>query len=132
MKKLRYNLRTDWVFYLLIMGYSYLILNMTVRLWLGDGINIFATYSEATNAAEMLIDANKVYWSKTCFLFLTLLLYFLSFDYRFAVGIGATFWSGSLIVMFGPSLILLAVVLLGIGLIVQQILRKRVFSDSSG
>jgi len=126
MNPLRYNLRHDWVFYLLIAGYTYLILNMTLRLWIGGGINIFATYSEAPTAADMLIDANKVYWSKTCFLFLTLLLYFLNFDYRFAAGVGATFWAGTLIIMFGPSPVLLAVSLLGTALIIQQLLRKQV------
>ncbi|MEO1712778.1 MAG: hypothetical protein AAFU60_05525 [Bacteroidota bacterium] len=121
---LRYKLQTDWAFYLLVLGYSYLILNMTVRLWFGEGINIFATYSDAPTAAEMLVDANKVYWSKTCFLFLTLLLYSLNFDYRFATGIGASFWSGTLILMFGPSPVLLAVGILGMLLVTQQIVRK--------
>ncbi len=127
MKELRYDLSKDWAFYLLIIGYLYLILNMTLRLWFGDGINIFATYSAAASPAEMLIDANKVYWSKTCFLFLTLLLYFLNFDYRFAAGFGATFWSVSLIVMFGPSPVLISVALVGLVLLVQQVLRKQVF-----
>ncbi len=123
---LRYPLRTDWAFYLLVLGYSYLILNMTLRLWFGEGINIFATYSDAPTAAEMLVDANKVYWSKTCFLFLTLLLYGLNFDYRFVAGTAATFWASSLIILFGTSPILLAVGILGIVLMVQQVLRKQV------
>ncbi|MEM6964980.1 MAG: hypothetical protein AAF573_09455 [Bacteroidota bacterium] len=130
MKNLRYNIRRDWAFYLLIIGYSYLILNMTFRLWLGDGINIFANYSEAASAAEMLVDANKVYWSKTCFLFLTLLLYFLNFDYRFAAGFGATFWSISLIFIFGTSPILIGVAINGGILVIQQVLRKQIFSIS--
>ena len=125
MKILRYRIQTDWAFYLLVIGYAYLIINMTLRLWFGEGINIFATYSAATTDAEMLIDANKVYWSKTCFLFLTLLLYALNFDYRFVVGVAAGFWSGSLILMFGTSPILLAVALLGTALVIQQILRKQ-------
>ena len=125
MKILRYRIQTDWAFYLLVIGYAYLIINMTLRLWFGEGINIFATYSAATTDAEMLIDANKVYWSKTCFLFLTLLLYALNFDYRFVVGVAAGFWSGSLILMFGTSPVLLAVALLGTALVIQQILRKQ-------
>ena len=129
MKNLRYHIRTDWLFYLLIIGYAYLILNMSFRLWFGDGINIFAGYSKAATAAEMFIDANKVYWSKTSFLFLTLLLYFLNFDYRFAAGIAASFWAGSLMLMFGPTLILVCVALLGLGLVVQQIVRKHIRSN---
>lgn len=131
MKILRYDIRTDGLFYLFVLGYAYLILNMTLRLWFGDGINIFATYSEATTAAEMLVDANKVYWSKTCFLFLSLLLYGLNFDYRFAVGLAATFWSSSLILMFGTSPVLIAVTVLAIALLVQQVLRKKVRSVPS-
>ncbi|MEM1219273.1 MAG: hypothetical protein AAGH79_10185 [Bacteroidota bacterium] len=125
---LRYKLQTDWLFYLLVIGYTYLILNMTIRLWFGDGINIFATYSEAITPAEMLIDANKVYWSKTCFLFLTLLLYGLGFDYRFVAGLAATFWAVSLILMFGISPILVLVGLLGVALVLQQSLRKQIRS----
>lgn len=130
MKNLRYKISTDWVFYLMVLGYAYLIINMTLRLWFGGGINIFATYSEAATASEMLVDANKVYWSKTCFLFYTLLLYALNFDYRFALGVGATFWSSTLILMFGTSPVLIGVGFLGGLLLVQQILRKQVFSTS--
>ncbi|NET33099.1 MAG: hypothetical protein F6K19_13940 [Cyanothece sp. SIO1E1] len=128
MKTLRYKIQTDWAFYLLLMGYAYLILNMTIRLWFGEGINIFATYSEAATDAEMLIDANRVYWSKTCFLFLTLLLYGLNFDYRFVVGVAASFWSSSLILMFGTSPVLISVAVLGAILVIQQILRKQIRS----
>ncbi|MEM7512024.1 MAG: hypothetical protein AAF388_13905 [Bacteroidota bacterium] len=128
MKNLRYNLRTDWLFYLLVISYAYLILNMTFRLWFGGGINIFASYSSASSPADMLIDANKVYWSKTCFLFLTLFLYSLNLDYRFVVGVAATFWAGSLIIMFGPTLVLISVAILGTALITQQVLRKQILS----
>ncbi|MEO0895334.1 MAG: hypothetical protein AAFY71_02865 [Bacteroidota bacterium] len=127
---LRYSIRTDWLFYLLVIGYAYLIANMTFRLWFGEGINIFATYSEAPTAESMLIDANKVYWSKTCFLFLTLFLYSLRLDYRFVAGLAATFWSVSLITMFGPSPILLFVSALGGGLIIQQLARKQIHSST--
>ncbi|MEL6255820.1 MAG: hypothetical protein AAFR87_27695 [Bacteroidota bacterium] len=129
MQNLRYNLRHDWAFYLLILGYSYLIISMTIRLWFGGGVNIFTSYSDASNPAEMLIDANKVYWSKTSFLFLTLLFYFLNFDFRFGAGIAATFWSASLILMFGMSPNLIFVLLIGIALIVQQVLRKQLLSQ---
>lgn len=132
MKNLRYDLRTDWAFYLFILGYTYLILNMTFRLWFGDGINIFANYSESTTATEMIIDANKVYWSKTCFLYLTLLLYFLNFDYRFVAGLAATFWAGALLLIFGISPVLIGVLFIGIVLVVQQIRRKQIFSTSKG
>ncbi len=128
MKNLRYNIRTDWLFYLLVIGYAYLIVKMTFSLWFGGGVNIFATYSDAPTAAEMLIDANKVYWSKTCFLFLTILLYALNFDYRFAAGGAASFWAVSLILMFGASPVLLAVALVGGALVVQQVLRKQILS----
>ena len=128
MKTLRYKIRTNWAFYLLIISYAYLILNMTLRLWFGDGINIFATYSDAATEAEMLMDANKVYWSKTSFLFLTLLLYGLNFDYRFVVGTAACFWSSSLILMFGTSPVLLGVATLGAILLIQQIMRKEIRS----
>ena len=128
MEKLRYAIRTDWLFYLMVMGYAYLILNMTFRLWFGEGINIFATYSNASSAAEMIVDANKVYWSKTCFLFLSLLLYALNFDYRAALGVGATFWSSSLIVMFGMTPILFGVFIIGVSLLGQQAFRKQLLS----
>ncbi|MCI4671854.1 MAG: hypothetical protein MRZ79_27175 [Bacteroidia bacterium] len=129
MNKLRYKLGKDWLFYLMVLGYAYLIINMTVKLWFGGGINIFATYSDAADPAAMLIDANKVYWSKTCFLFLTLLLYGLNFDYRFASGLAASFWSGSLMLMFAPSPVLIFVALIGNALVGQQIWRKQVFSN---
>ena len=128
MKNLRYNLRTDWLFYLFVIAYAYLILNMTFRLWFGGGINIFASYSSASTPADMLIDANKVYWSKTCFLFLTLFLYSLNLDYRFVVGVAATFWAGSLIIMFGLTPVLISVTLMGTALITQQVLRKQFLS----
>ncbi|MEM6263915.1 MAG: hypothetical protein AAGI38_15480 [Bacteroidota bacterium] len=131
MNFLRYNIRTDWLFYLVVLGYLYLILNMTIRLWFGEGINIFSSYSHATTAAEMLVDANKVYWSKTCFLFLTLLLFTLNIDYRLVVGIAATFWASSLVLMFGPTPVLIGVAVLGSGLIVQQLIRKQIFSSVS-
>ncbi|MEM7117127.1 MAG: hypothetical protein AAF614_32135 [Chloroflexota bacterium] len=127
MIKPRYKIVKNWLFYLFVIGYAYFVLNMTFQLWFGSGINIFATYSEATIAAEMIVDANKVYWSKTTFLFLTLVLYAFNLDYRFAVGIGATFWSFSLILMFGLASILIMNALLGPLLILQQIWRKQIF-----
>ncbi|MEL7339440.1 MAG: hypothetical protein AAGM67_03060, partial [Bacteroidota bacterium] len=80
------------------------------------------------SATEMLVDANKVYWSKTCFLFLTILLYALNFDYRFVAGVAASFWAASLILMFGASPVLLAVASVGLTLVIQQIVRKQIFS----
>ncbi len=128
---LRYNIRTDWLFYLLVLGYAYLVFNMTARLWFGEGINIFATYSDAQSSAEMIVDANKVYWSKTCFLFGTIALVALNFDFRAAAGIGATFWAVSLIVVFGTSPVLIAVAILGVLLIGQQLWRKTLFGPAS-
>lgn len=130
MPSLRYNIRTDWLFYLLVLGYGYLVLNMTARLWFGEGVNVFASYSNVSNPAEMIIDANKVYWSKTCFLFGTILLVALNFDFRAAAGIGSTFWSVSLIAIFGSSPTLIAVAVLGTALIAQQVWRKTLFAES--
>lgn len=131
MIKLRYSIRKDWLFYLVVIGYVYLIINMTIPLWFGDGVNIFATYSDAATIADITADANKVYWSKTSYLFLILLLHSLNFDFRFVAGVGSTFWSSSLILMFGPNPTLISVLILGILLIVQQIWRKHVFYKPS-
>ncbi|MEM7335851.1 MAG: hypothetical protein AAF490_27485 [Chloroflexota bacterium] len=131
MIKPRYKIVENWLFYLFVIGYAYFVLNMTLQLWFGDGINIFATYSEATIAAEIIVDANKVYWSKTTFLFLTLFLYAFNLDYRFAVGVGAAFWSFSLILMFGLAPILIMNVVLGPLLILQQVWRKQIFRSQN-
>ncbi|MEM9052449.1 MAG: hypothetical protein AAGC47_10390 [Bacteroidota bacterium] len=128
MKLLRFDFKQNWIFHLFVLGYLLLILRMSNALWLGDGINIFTSYSSAVTAEELLVDANKIYWSKTCFLFLTLLLFTLNFDYRFAAGIAASFWSISLILMFELSPILAFVLFLSVILVVQQIHRKQVFS----
>ena len=127
--KLRYKIQKDWLFYLLVAGYVYFVANMTIRLWFGGGINIFATYSETVIAAEMIVDANYVYWSKTTFLFLTMFLYSLNVDYRMAAGIGATFWAWSLIIMFGPAQILIMTGVVGPLMIAQQIWRKQIFQN---
>ena len=74
MTRLRYDLRSDWLFYLLVLSYTFLIVNMTAQLWFGGGINIFASYSDAATLDAVVLDANKIYWSKTCFLFGALLL----------------------------------------------------------
>jgi len=128
MRSLRYSFRTDWLFYLFLASYAYLIINMTVRLWLGDGINIFASYSDAATSAQFIADANKIYWSKSCFLFGTLLLTGLNISFRAAFGLGATFWAGSLILMFGATPNLIGALVLGILLVVQQIRRGAFFS----
>lgn len=128
MTSLRYQIRSDWLFYLLVLSYAYLVVSMTYRLWSGGEVNIFATYSDAATAPEMIVDANKVYWSKTCFLFGTLLLIGLNVDIRAAAGLGATFWSASLIVMFGASPVLLLAFGIGFLLVGQQILRGAFFA----
>ena len=126
--RLRYHILKDWLFYLLLIGYGYLIFNMTYGLWFGGGVNIFASYSDAATVAEITADANKVYWAKTCFLFGTFLLVALNFDFRTAAGMGAIFWSGSLIIMFGATPVLLVVAALGILLTGQQIRRGQTFT----
>ena len=127
---MRYSLKSDWLFYVFLASYAYLILNMTIRLWFGDGINIFATYSDATLPAEAIIDANKVYWSKTCFLFGTLLMTGLGIDFRAASGTAASFWSVSLIIMFGPSVNLVGALIIGLALVALQIKRGQVFANA--
>ncbi len=128
MLKLRYSLRSNWLFYFLVVSYAYLVGSMTMNLWFGDGVNVFASYSATTDAGAMLVDANKVYWSKTSFLFLSLFLFALNFDYRTAIGIGATFWSGSLIFNFGATPVLIVAGMTGLGLVVQQIIRKEIWT----
>ncbi|MEO1045918.1 MAG: hypothetical protein AAFX04_10795 [Pseudomonadota bacterium] len=126
---MRYSLKTDWLFYLFLLSYAYLIINMTARLWFGDGINIFATYSDATLPAQIMIDANKVYWSKTCFLFSILLLMGLNVDFRAAAGLGGVFWSGSLMIIFGLSQTLIGAFVMGLLLVLLQLWRGQFFSD---
>ncbi|MEM9652293.1 MAG: hypothetical protein AAGA65_09375 [Actinomycetota bacterium] len=123
MLRTTYNPRTDWLFYLVVASYAYLIISMTYGLWFGDGVNVFASYHDDPT----LVEANEVYWSKTTFLFLTLLLAGIGFDYRFAVGFGATFWAASLTLMFGATPTLVFVLLLGTGLLVQQAARRQIF-----
>ena len=128
--RLRYNLKEDFLFYLLVAAYAWLVLSMTYRLWFGGGVNIFATYSAAgDDAARMLVDANYVYWSKTGFLFLSILLFALRLDYRFVVGAGIAFWSGSLLLMFGVKPVLALALLLGLSLVGVQIYRGRVWES---
>ena len=124
----RYPIRSDWLFYLFVVSYAYTLSNMTFHLWFGEGINIFATYSDAVLPAQVVIDANKVYWSKSSFLFSTLLLLALNVDIRAASGLAAAFWSGSLILNFGPSATLIFVLLIGLALVGQQIRRGSVFA----
>lgn len=128
MLKPRYSLATDWPLYLLILAYTALIVRMTHGLWFGDGINIFASYSSPTDPAQAIMDANKVYWSKTCFLFGTLLLVALSFDFRAAVGLAALFWSGSLVLMFGLTPTLATTLILAAPLFGLQVYRAQVFN----
>ncbi|MEM6914297.1 MAG: hypothetical protein AAF511_10010 [Pseudomonadota bacterium] len=125
-------LQRNWLFFIFLASYGYAITSMTMGLWFGDGVNIFASYSSASTLPEVIIDANKVYWAKTSFLFLTLLLLGLNLNARAAAGLGATFWSTSLIVMFGPTPTLVFTLALGVLLIAQQIRRKRLFGEISG
>ncbi|MEM7637802.1 MAG: hypothetical protein AAF269_01970 [Pseudomonadota bacterium] len=126
---LRYRLKTDWLFYLFIAAYAYSIMAMTIRLWFGDGVNVFASYSDASVPAEVIVEANKVYWSKTWFLFGSLLLMGFNVDIRAAFGSAAIFWAGSLMLIFSiatPNLIFILVV--GVALVIQQIVRKGFFA----
>ncbi|MEM0975901.1 MAG: hypothetical protein AAGJ34_00055 [Pseudomonadota bacterium] len=125
---LRYPLSTDWPIYLFILAYATLILRMTYGLWFGDGINIFASYSTPTDPAQVIVDANKVYWSKTCFLFGTLLLVGLGVDFRAAVGLAALFWSGSLILMFGMTFTLGFTLVLAAAIFGLQVYRAQLFN----
>ncbi|MEM8861888.1 MAG: hypothetical protein AAGD96_26495 [Chloroflexota bacterium] len=125
--KLRYKIQKDWLFYLFVISYLYIVGRMTFQLWFGSGVNIFASYSEVATAAELIVDANYVYWSKSTFLFLTIFLYAMNVDYRMAAGIGATFWALSLILMFSVTPTLIGSLLISVPLIVQQIWRKQIF-----
>ena len=129
MFRLRYPLKSDWPFYLLVLSYAYLIINMTARLWFGDGVNIFANYTLVDTLPEFMVDANKVYWSKTCFLFSIILMTAVNVDIRAAAGIGAIFWAGSLSLIFAPNPTLVSVVVLGIILVALQIRRQEFFSQ---
>ncbi len=128
---MRYPIKTDWLFYLFLASYAYLILSMTYRLWFGDGVNIFATYSDATVQAQVVLDANKVYWSKTCFLFGTLLLTGIGLDFRAALGTAASFWAMSLILMFGNSMTLIGSLVMGLALVALQAKRRQIFARST-
>lgn len=130
MNPFRYSLKTDWAFYLIVLGYLYTLGRMTLALWFGDGVNIFATYSDASASSEVLLDANKVYWSKSLYLFSTLFLMAINVDIRAAVGIAAFLWASSLILMFGAFSPAMGVALgLGIFLVGLQIKRGEFFAQ---
>ena len=124
MNLFRYSLKTDWAFYLIVIGYLYTLGRMTLALWFGDGVNIFATYSDAVAPPDVLLDANKVYWSKSLYLFSTLFLMALNVDIRAAVGIAAILWSASLILIFGAFSSAMGAAL-GLGLVVVALQVKR-------
>ena len=128
--KLRYSLKNDWVFYLLILSYGFLVARLTYTLWFGGGINLFASYSDSVSSEQMIANANIIYWSKTSFLYLTLLLFSLNFDYRFAVGVGCSFWAISLLVIFGVKPLLIVATIIGLALIAIQLVRKEVWNKS--
>lgn len=129
MSLFRYPLKTDWPFYLLVVGYLYTIGRMTLALWFGDGVNIFATYSDAATLDAVVLDANKVYWTKSGFLFSALFLIALNLDVRAAFGMAATFWATAIIVIFGATTLpVIASLVNGLVLIGLQIYRKQVFA----
>jgi hypothetical protein len=123
---LRYSIGGNWICYLFLASYAYLVTNMTLALWFGDGVNIFASYAEAPT----LRDANEVYWFKTCFLIGVLLLTTLRFDFRVAAGLGAMFWAGSLIYNFGLTQNLIIAAVLGTLVVIQQVWRGEVFVEA--
>lgn len=125
---LRYPLKTDWPIYLLILAYATLIVRMTHGLWFGDGINVFASYSTPTDPAQVILDANKVYWSKTCFLFGTMLLIGFRVDFRAAVSLAALFWAGSLMLMFGLTFTLGFTLVLAALIFGLQVYRGQLFN----
>lgn len=131
MPRLRYTLRTDWLFYLLVVAYAYSIGAMTFRLWFGDGVNIFASYSDATAMSDVILDHNKVYWAKTSFLFSSIFLFALNFDYRAAVGIAAAIWGGALITIFGPTPPVVFILTNGVLLVALQTWRGELFGAAS-
>ena len=102
---------------------------MTAKLWFGEGVNIFASYSNAKETADFIVDANKVYWAKTNFLFASILLYALNFDYRTAIGLGSVLWSTILIALFGTSSMLLIILTTGLALVVVQARRRQIWSS---
>lgn len=102
---------------------------MTVALWFGDGVNVFATYTDVTERAAFTLDANKVYWTKSLFLFSTIFLMAINVDIRAAVGIAAMLWSGLLIAIFGAVSFSLAwIMTLGFVMVALQVKRGEVFS----
>lgn len=129
---MRYPIKSDWVFYLFLASYAYLIVSMTARLWFAGGVNVFASYTDTPVSPELILEANQVYWSKTWFLFGTWLLYALRVDFRAAIGLGAIFWSGSLIAMFGWSPNLIGSLVMGIVLVALQIKRGEFLTQADG
>ncbi|MEM1401907.1 MAG: hypothetical protein AAGG55_01130 [Pseudomonadota bacterium] len=127
MPGLRFDIKKDWLIYLFVANYGFMIGRMTLGLWSAEGINIFTSYSIAPDASQLILDANKIYWSKTCFLFSTLLMFSLNVDFRFAVGAAATFWAVSLMVMFSVTPTLIGGTIFGLALCAQQIWRGDVF-----
>jgi len=49
---MRYSLKTDWLFYLFLVSYAYLILTMTIRLWFGGGIQTSTKGCLTSNCAK--------------------------------------------------------------------------------
>lgn len=129
MSLFRYPFKTDWPFYLLVLGYLYTIGRMTLALWFGDGVNVFATYSDAVALDAVVLDANRVYWTKSGFLFSALFLLALNLDVRAAFGLAATFWATAIILIFGATTLpVIASLANGLVLIGLQIYRKQVFA----
>lgn len=128
----RYSLKTDWPFYLLGAGYLYTLGRMTLALWFGDGVNVFATYSDAALPPEVILDANKVYWTKSGFLFSALLLIGFNVDIRAAFGLAAMFWASSIMLIFGAITIpVLASFSNGALLVGLQLYRRGFFTQRS-
>ncbi|MEM9723930.1 MAG: hypothetical protein AAF909_00515 [Pseudomonadota bacterium] len=132
MPKLRYSLLSDWPFYTLLASYAYLVGSMTVALWFGGGVNIFASYTDTIDGPAFVLDANKVYWAKTIFLFSSIALFGFNFDYRAAAGLGAVIWATALILMYGATPVLAVALINGLVLVALQIWRGALFGGSQG
>ena len=92
------------------------------KLWFGDCV--FANYSDAIGASAVVVDTNKIYWPKTNCLFVSILSYPRTFDYGFAVRLGAVFRPTILMLMSEASPVLLISVVIGIAVVARQTYRK--------
>ena len=108
--------RRDWLLWAFVLGHGALIVSLTIGTWV-TGADVFLDYTSAAASGDYIGDANRVFWAKDCFLFLTVLLLASGLGSRAAVGFGAVFWSVALMVIFSVDLLLMATLILGLALI---------------